>query len=177
MKRSILFLTLLALLLPASVFAHHAAEGIVSDAIWAMIDDNLEGSPHLDLDFDDPGCSADMYSCMGTDVQPIDGRLYLVTTVEVELLSQEARQDPATYIESSFEQAFVDAIEAIRQIPSGTLGDDTDRVFYDPDYFDTDNDGSYEYAIVDLYEPIGSGHSSESITQPDTPQPGNRKGG
>jgi hypothetical protein len=33
---------------PAS--AHHMAEGIVSDDIYAMIDENLEGSPHLDLD-------------------------------------------------------------------------------------------------------------------------------
>ena len=33
--------------------AHHAAEGIVSDDIWEMIDDLLvsAGSPHLDLDF------------------------------------------------------------------------------------------------------------------------------
>jgi hypothetical protein len=33
--------------------AHHAAEGIISDELWEMIDDRLEAadSPHLDLDF------------------------------------------------------------------------------------------------------------------------------
>lgn len=33
--------------------AHHAAEGIISDDLWQMIDDRLEDadSPHLDLDF------------------------------------------------------------------------------------------------------------------------------
>lgn len=36
-----------------TVSAHHAAEGIISDDIWEMIDDLLEAadSPHLDLDF------------------------------------------------------------------------------------------------------------------------------
>jgi hypothetical protein len=33
--------------------AHHMAEGIISDELWEMIDDQLEAadSPHLDLDF------------------------------------------------------------------------------------------------------------------------------
>ena len=34
----------------APVSAHHMAEGVVADDIYAMIDENLEGSPHLDLD-------------------------------------------------------------------------------------------------------------------------------
>lgn len=37
----------------ANSYAHHAAEGIISDDLWQMIDDMLEAadSPHLDLDF------------------------------------------------------------------------------------------------------------------------------
>lgn len=42
-----------AFLFSTNAFSHHAAEGIVSDDIWQMIDDLLEAadSPHLDLDF------------------------------------------------------------------------------------------------------------------------------
>jgi hypothetical protein len=38
---------------PAS--AHHAAEGIVSEEIYAMIEENLAGTPHLDMTLDDLG--------------------------------------------------------------------------------------------------------------------------
>ncbi len=42
-----------AFLFSTNAFSHHAAEGIVSDDIWQMVDDLLEAadSPHLDLDF------------------------------------------------------------------------------------------------------------------------------
>lgn len=51
-----LFASLLLLASVASggtAYAHHMAEGIVSDDIWQMIDDLLVAadSPHLDLDF------------------------------------------------------------------------------------------------------------------------------
>ncbi|MEA3244015.1 MAG: hypothetical protein U9Q19_11355 [Pseudomonadota bacterium] len=48
---TLLLLTAVAVAGQAS--AHHAAEGIVSDDIWQMIDDLLVAadSPHLDLDF------------------------------------------------------------------------------------------------------------------------------
>jgi hypothetical protein len=32
------------------VAAHHMAAGVVSDELYEMIEDNLEGSPHLDMD-------------------------------------------------------------------------------------------------------------------------------
>ncbi len=39
------------------VWSHHAAEGIVTDEIWQMVDELLgdADSPHLNLDFDDMG--------------------------------------------------------------------------------------------------------------------------
>lgn len=44
---------LTAMIFTAQASAHHAAEGIISDELWQMIDDLLEAadSPHLDLDF------------------------------------------------------------------------------------------------------------------------------
>ena len=41
MKRIIMGTTLLGLAFSAGLWAHHAAEGIVSDEIWEMIDQNL----------------------------------------------------------------------------------------------------------------------------------------
>lgn len=44
---------LTAMIFTAQASAHHAAEGIISDELWQMIDDQLEAadSPHLDMDF------------------------------------------------------------------------------------------------------------------------------
>lgn len=52
-KLSAILMICSAVLFSGQVFSHHAAEGIVSDEIWQMIDDLLEAadSPHLDLDF------------------------------------------------------------------------------------------------------------------------------
>ena len=57
MKGILVLLALAAVLLSGQLYAHHAAEGIISDELWSQIDTMLEGSPHLDLDFDDPGCA------------------------------------------------------------------------------------------------------------------------
>ena len=55
-------LALIAALIPffvaSPVSAHHMAEGIVADDIYEMIDENLEGTPHLDLDFTTIGSMA-----------------------------------------------------------------------------------------------------------------------
>lgn len=40
---------LIPLLVAGAVSAHHMAEGIVADDIYAMIEENLADSPHLDL--------------------------------------------------------------------------------------------------------------------------------
>lgn len=46
-----------SLLFAMPTWSHHAAEGIVSDDIWQMVDDLLGDaeSPHLDLDLDSMG--------------------------------------------------------------------------------------------------------------------------
>lgn len=38
-----------------SAFAHHPAEDIVDEEIYAMIDANVADTPHADLDFTDMG--------------------------------------------------------------------------------------------------------------------------
>lgn len=39
--------------LSTALFAHHAAEGIVDEEIYAMIDEMVADTPHADLVFDD----------------------------------------------------------------------------------------------------------------------------
>ena len=58
MKRFFIGIPLLfVLFLAVPAWSHHAAEGIVTDEIWQMVDDLLgeTDSPHLDLDFDTMG--------------------------------------------------------------------------------------------------------------------------
>ena len=49
-KHLALIATLIPFFVAAPVAAHHMAEGIVADDIYAMIDENLADSPHLLLD-------------------------------------------------------------------------------------------------------------------------------
>lgn len=62
----------------APALAHHAAEGIVSDDVWNMIDENLEAveSPHLDIDFQD------IMGSMRVGSDPDSGSTLLITSIE-----------------------------------------------------------------------------------------------
>jgi hypothetical protein len=57
-----------------SVFAHHPAADMVSDETYEMITENLDGSPHLDMDMDAMGAtSAAGDSDMSTATQDQEG--------------------------------------------------------------------------------------------------------
>jgi len=55
---------------PAS--AHHMAEGIVADDIYDMIEENLEGSPHLDLLLEDVGTGPGRMAVLSVTVMQED---------------------------------------------------------------------------------------------------------
>ena len=79
MKRMIKFgLALFFIVFVAPAWAHHAAEGIVSDEVWNMIDEQLEAveSPHLDIDFED------IMGSMRVGSDPDSGSMLLITSVE-----------------------------------------------------------------------------------------------
>ena len=44
-----------SLLASFSAFAHHPAEDIIDEDIWAMVDENVADTPHADLDLSDMG--------------------------------------------------------------------------------------------------------------------------
>ena len=52
--------------------AHHAAEGIISDDIYDMIDENLAGSPHLDMDLTTVGSGSATMSILTVTVEETD---------------------------------------------------------------------------------------------------------
>jgi hypothetical protein len=55
MKKAILAGIAMLALTAMPVFAHHAAEGIVDEEIYEMIDTMVADTPHADLIFDDMG--------------------------------------------------------------------------------------------------------------------------
>lgn len=139
---------LLAVLLSAPAWSHHAAEGIVSDEIWQMIDDQLESvdSPHLNIDFDDVMGSMSV----ATDD---DGDMYLVSYI---VADPEDVNDYLLYIDT--------AIEAVNQLPSGdAVGGRASTAYTELFYRD---DGFVE---ILLYEPIGNGNSQTVPVSVSTP--------
>ena len=55
MKNILQVAVLTSLLASFSAFAHHPAEDIVDEDIYAMIDENVTDTPHADLDFTSMG--------------------------------------------------------------------------------------------------------------------------
>lgn len=154
MKRHIIYtLMFLGVMFTAPVWSHHPAEGIVSDDIWQMVNDNLEavGSPHLTIDL------SDIMDSMGTIDVPSSGndcsgdadcggRVLLVTSIIVE---------PTDF------QIYMDAIEdvIINRLPAGNTTSETAYTL----------DVSTEVLIdgrimISVFEPVGSGESQDDLT-------------
>ncbi len=55
MKRALTYAALSAFLLSAPVMAHHAAEGILDDELYAMIDEMVADTTHAEIDLTDLG--------------------------------------------------------------------------------------------------------------------------
>lgn len=150
MLKRLLTSAVVAMAISAPVLAHHAAEGIISDDIWQMIDDMLAAadSPHLNLDFDDV-----MGSMAVTSVGGNGGDMALVTTVTVR---SEDTEEFMVYVDT--------ALDASQRIPQGsTVENPASGLFVE--VVDLE-DGLTE---ITLYEPIGSGESQDD---PASPSPG-----
>ena len=162
MKRMMKFgLACFLVVLAAPAWAHHAAEGIVSDDVWQMIDENLLAvdSPHLNIDFDDV-----MTSMASTE---IDGRVYLTTTITV------MEEDAETYvylIEEAVDAALIEAVND-QMAPGGIIGTGNSRTL-DVEIVPTDDESGYVDII--LYEPLGQGASQEIAPSAPAPKTGQR---
>ena len=60
MKRMFLLTLVLVAILAAPVLAHHPAEGMVDEEIYAMIDELVADTPHAEMTFDTMGGTTDM---------------------------------------------------------------------------------------------------------------------
>lgn len=170
MKRLSPGIFLLSWLIVVTAWAHHAAQGIVSDEIWYMIDENLQeaDSPHLDMDL------TNMLSTIGSVEDVLTGDMYLESYVEV-YFDDVSVLDPEYYINTFLETIVADTVDESNRIPSGTLDSNTREVQFKVIYIDDDGDDLIDYAEVYMYEPIGSGNSQVGVT-PSQP-PGKRAGG
>lgn len=166
MKRMIKFgLALFFIVFVAPAWAHHAAEGIVSDEIWQMIDDRLEEaeSPHLNIDFDDVMASMRVgpYSGDGQD----SDQLYLITDVAAYV---DEVEDYMAVIDGVMADIMEPALDDNNQIPSGNMISSRNTgAFFDVEYVMDEND-ELDYANIVLYEPVGNGNS---FVDPGSPPP------
>ena len=143
MKRLIMVcVMLLGMLFISTSWSHHAAEGIVSDDIWTMVDTLLEGSPHLDIDLTAIQDSMDVTTELGYPT------LVSSAVVETDLLDE--------YM------AFVDSVVlASSGFPSGQTSSETADTLV-IDILDL-GDGT---TLISIYEPIGFGNSQDVPTDP-----------
>lgn len=167
MKRNVLGMTLLGCIFSAGLWAHHAAEGIISDDIWNMIDQNLidADSPHLDFDPDNPG------NLMELDVDDETNRAVIVSTGVIEFTSDVDSVEAKDIIDTEFADIFDQTMADLNRLPTGVMGYEVVELV------DDDNDGYIEYAEISVTEPIGQGNSQDIPTDDLSSPPGNRAGG
>jgi len=140
MKRTISWcIALFALLFLAPVWSHHPAEGIISDDVWQMIDENLQDadSPHLNIDFDN------VVGSMRVSEDSDRGSVFLITSAIVPI------EDLDEYV-VVIEEVLA-GMDEVGQAPSGLSNNG--------------NANTLSYEVVDLedgfaeillYEPIGA---------------------
>jgi hypothetical protein len=151
MKRMMKFgLALFFVVFVAPVWAHHAAEGIVSDEIWLMIDQNLEDaeSPHLDMTLDDMMNAVMGSMDVGACPEGSNADMCLTTELVIYTFEADAYQEA---IDMLYED-LANPQSAVNQIPSGQTTGERAAVL---DYAIVDN--LDDTSTVIFYEPIGSG--------------------
>ena len=172
MKRIPIATTLLALVFSTGLWAHHAAQGIVSDEIWNMIDANLEAvdSPHLNIDFDD------VMASMRVETDEA-GNLYLVTDITAYV---DEVADYMAVIDALMVGIAEPVLDESSQVPSGnTMSERASTAFFTVDYVfvpseDPEAEDVLDYAVISLWEPIGNGNSQADVG---SDAPGKRAGG
>ena len=149
------------------LWAHHAAEGIISDDIWNMIDDNLleADSPHIDFDPDNPG------NLMELDVDDETNRAVIVSTGIIEFTDDVLMDDAAGIIETEFSPVFDTTMSDMNSIPTGMMGYVVEAIV------DEGGDGIADYAVITISEPIGQGNSQDLPPDDLSSPPGKRSGG
>ena len=193
MNRIFIIFALFGVIFSANLWAHHAAEGIVSDEIWEQVDSNISDQHNEMLDVldtsmevvTDPAMPASTESTM--ESQNSGGNnVFLLTTRTYEFTDSVLESEYETTIEEVIDQYVVPQAEILGRFPSLEIidakGDIDSRLLYVTyELVDLDGlkDGSIDGAIIYTYEPIGKGSDGSQVPPDDSDEPpqGNRAGG
>lgn len=178
MKRIIFGMTFLGAVFSASLWAHHMAEGIISDELWEDIDFRLEDSQHDEmLSLSDPD--------MEVETDDDTGAVFLESVVRVDFESEVPEEQYESLVLEVIDEHVLPATEALNRIPSSTMIATPDEVDSQALFITYELvDGSVfrsetvDYALIITYEPIGKGNSQDVPPEvvPESPH-GNRNGG
>ena len=193
MKRIFITFALFGAIFSANLWAHHAAEGIISDEIWDQVDSNISDQHNDMLDVlgtdmevvTDPATSASPMST--TESQKSGGNnVFLMTARTYEFTDSVEESDYITTIEEVIDQYVVPEAEILGRFPSLAIvdarGDIDSRllyVTYELVDLDEPKDGLNDGAIIYTYEPIGKGSEGSQVPPDDSDEPpqGKRAGG
>ena len=166
--KTTLGMALIGAMFAASAWAHHAAEGIISDDAWAEIDTRLEemDSPHLDIIFED------VMASMRVDEAPEGGSMFLVSSYTFE----------AQYCSDFlivFDEVLNDVtLEWMHNANGNLIGDYTNTFLPVFIPYDCDDACENDSCTFSLWEPIGSvgwSDNAEAVFEPpEAPGPGKR---
>ena len=152
MKRlMILSLMFLGIFFIAPVWSHHMAEGIISDDIWQMVDQQLEESNSLH------NITIDQVMDSMAVTNDDSGNVVLVTSYMVE-----------TSALDEYMEAFDIVLDGFNGISSGSSNRNSGRdSALDIEVDQLDNG----MTVITIYEPVGSGESQE-VGDADIPSSG-----
>jgi hypothetical protein len=140
-------------------WAHHAADGIISDDIWNNIDGMLQDTPHVDVTF------GNAMNSMRVDEAPGGGGMFLVSSITIDAEDLDLYMDAIDVV--------MDAIRDNNGDPNGAYSNTYLPVFVDPICDDT-------VCKIVLYEPIGSVGWTEDAEEvydpPEAPGPSAQQG-
>ena len=158
-------LAFLLALFTTPTWAHHAAEGIISDEVWSEIDLRLQDTPHVDLEF------SDIMGSMRVDEAAGGGSMFLVSSITVE------ETDCGLFLDTILDVLNDVSLEWMHDSNGNPNGDYSNTwlpVLSPEECVCVDG-----YCTLTLYEPIGSSgwtdDAGEVYTPPPTPAHG--KGG
>lgn len=75
MKKYVLCTALASLLTATPVFAHHNAEGIIDDDVYASIDEMVSATPHAELELTDMGGDTTEISISTSSVRALENMI------------------------------------------------------------------------------------------------------
>lgn len=193
MKRIFITFALLGLVFSTNLWAHHAAEGIISDEVWDQVDENISDQHNEMLDVlgttmevvTDPATSASPMSTMESQENG-GNNVFLMTARTYEFTESVPESEYVTTIEEVIDQYVVPEAELLGRFPSLDIvdakGDIDSRllyVTYELVDLDEPKDGSIDGAIIYTYEPIGKGSEGSQVPPDDSDEPpqGKRAGG